>query len=66
MMAQDFSRKREITPRPRPIWSFVPLPANVRVSFELPTREAALVADDPHFQRDADLPSGFTRYFVTF
>jgi 2',3'-cyclic-nucleotide 2'-phosphodiesterase/3'-nucleotidase len=66
MMAQDFSRKREVAPRPRPIWSFAPLPANVRVTFELPTREAALVADDPHFQREADLPSGFSRYYVTF
>jgi 2',3'-cyclic-nucleotide 2'-phosphodiesterase/3'-nucleotidase len=66
MLAQDFIRKREVAPRPRPIWTFAPLPANVRVTFELPTREASLVAEDAHFQRDADLPSGFTRYYVTF
>jgi 2',3'-cyclic-nucleotide 2'-phosphodiesterase/3'-nucleotidase len=66
MLTQDFIRKREVAPHLRPIWTFVPLPANVRVTFELPTREAALVADDTHFQRDVDLPTGFTRYYVTF
>jgi 2',3'-cyclic-nucleotide 2'-phosphodiesterase/3'-nucleotidase len=66
MLTQDFIRKREVALHLRPIWTFVPLPANVRVTFELPTREAALVADDTHFQRDVDLPTGFTRYYVTF
>ena len=66
MLTQDFIRKHDVAPRPRPVWTFAPLPANVRVTFELPTREAALVADDARFQRDADLPTGFTRYFVSF
>jgi len=64
IIAAEMTAKGELHIRSRPIWHFTSMDPSVHVTFDLPTREAAIAAQDPRLERGADLGTGMTRYRV--